>query len=124
MRPWTSADIPDQTGRVALVTGANSGLGLETSKALAKAGARVLMAGRNAAKLDDAVEQVGRQVDPTAAGVEPLSLDLASLASIREAAAVTLAAHPRIDLLILNAGIMAVPEATTEDGFESHFGTN
>jgi NAD(P)-dependent dehydrogenase (short-subunit alcohol dehydrogenase family) len=82
------------------------------------------MAGRNAAKLDDAVEQVGRQVDPTAAGVEPLSLDLASLASIREAAAVTLAAHPRIDLLILNAGIMAVPEATTEDGFESHFGTN
>jgi NAD(P)-dependent dehydrogenase (short-subunit alcohol dehydrogenase family) len=122
MDGWTSDDMPDQTGKVALVTGANSGLGFETSVALAKRGAKVLMAARNSAKLDDAMAGVrSRQAD---ADIEPVSLDLASLASIRSTAAAVLAKHKTIDLLILNAGIMAVPEATTEDGFESQFGTN
>jgi NAD(P)-dependent dehydrogenase (short-subunit alcohol dehydrogenase family) len=122
MPRWTSADINDLSGRVAVVTGANSGLGLETSAALAEHGATVVMAARNADRLDTAIAEVHRRHPD--ASVEPLILDLASLASIREAAAKLLATHPAIDLLIDNAGVMAIPRAETVDGFEMQFGTN
>jgi NAD(P)-dependent dehydrogenase (short-subunit alcohol dehydrogenase family) len=130
MTKWTAEDVPDQSGRVALVTGANSGLGLETALALARRGAKVLMASRNEAKLKDAVAQIHERAVPgdeqgaPAPDLDPIVLDLASLASIRQAADEVLAKHDRIDLLILNAGVMAVPEGTTEDGFERQFGTN
>jgi NAD(P)-dependent dehydrogenase (short-subunit alcohol dehydrogenase family) len=109
---WTSADIPDQTGRTVLVTGANSGLGLVTSRALAAAGARVIMACRDTAK--------GDAVRPD--GAEIRRLDLADLASVRSFA--TDFPAERIDILINNAGVMAVPQRKTADGFELHFGTN
>lgn len=122
MTRWTSEDIPDQTGRVALVTGANSGLGLETTAALAAHGATVLMASRSTERLEEAEAEVrSRHAD---ASLETFSIDLASLESIRAGARSVLASHPRIDLLILNAGVMAIPEASTVDGFEMQFGTN
>lgn len=119
---WSPEDIPDQSGRVAVVTGANSGLGLETARELARKGAVVVMAARNMdtaeAVRDEILEQVPR------AQLELVHLDLASLASVEEAAATILASHPRIDLLINNAGIMATPEGRTADGFELQLGTN
>jgi protochlorophyllide reductase len=119
---WTTAEIPSQEGRVALVTGANSGLGLETVAELARAGARVLMAGRSETKLDKAIAEVRRR--HAEADIEPVQLDLASLASIRKAAGEISSRGERLDLLVLNAGVMAVPEGKTEDGFELQFGTN
>jgi NAD(P)-dependent dehydrogenase (short-subunit alcohol dehydrogenase family) len=122
MPRWTSADIDDLSGRVAVVTGANSGLGLETSAALASHGATVVMASRNADRLERATAEIRRRHPD--ASVEPLILDLASLASIRHAAATLLGAHARIDLLVDNAGVMAIPRTETVDGFETQFGTN
>jgi NAD(P)-dependent dehydrogenase (short-subunit alcohol dehydrogenase family) len=116
--PWTADDVPDQTGRLALVTGANSGIGLETARVLVGRGARVLMACRNPEKGADAQQEIG------SAHVELLELDLADLASVRSAASRVLAEHDRLDLLINNAGIMAVPEGRTPDGFELQLGTN
>ncbi len=115
-------DVPDQTGRVVVVTGANSGLGLQTSTRLAQAGATVVMACRNPDKAAAALEQV-RQLAP-AADVSTLALDLAALASVREAAARLLEERDRIDVLVNNAGVMAVPRTVTADGFETQFGTN
>ena len=119
---WSTADIPDQTGRVAVVTGANGGLGLETSRALAEKGAHVVMAARNQEKAAAAVEDIRRTVPD--ADLEVVALDLSSQASVREAAEKILAAHDTIDLLINNAGVMGIPERKTTDGFEMQFGTN
>jgi NAD(P)-dependent dehydrogenase (short-subunit alcohol dehydrogenase family) len=119
---WTAADIPDQTGRVAIVTGANSGLGLATARELARAGARVVLAVRNTAKGDQAAATVRSQVPGTE--LEVRQLDLAELDSVWEFSRAVAAAHDRVDLLINNAGIMAAPRRLTKQGFESQFGTN
>jgi NAD(P)-dependent dehydrogenase (short-subunit alcohol dehydrogenase family) len=119
---WTAADIPDQSGRVVLVTGANSGLGYQTARRLAGAGATVLMACRNQAKGADALAQV--RGEHPGASAELLELDLADLASVRRAADEARARHPRLDVLINNAGVMAIPYRTTADGFEMQLGTN
>ncbi len=122
MTRWKPSDMPDQSGRTALVTGANSGLGLQTSIELARKGARVLMACRNPGKAQDALATV-RAAVPNAAA-ELVQLDLASLASIETAADDVAARLSSLDLLVNNAGVMAVPEGTTADGFETQFGTN
>ncbi|HET9081563.1 MAG TPA: oxidoreductase [Trebonia sp.] len=117
MSGFTAADLPDLTGRTAIVTGASSGLGLETGKALAAHGARVILAVRNEAKGRQAAELM-----PGPGTTEVRLLDLASLDSVRAFAA-SWSQEP-IDLLINNAGIMIPPLGRTEDGFESQFGTN
>ncbi|ABM11591.1 SDR family NAD(P)-dependent oxidoreductase [Mycolicibacterium vanbaalenii] len=119
---WTAADVPDQSGRVAVVTGANSGIGYEAAAVLAGRGARVVVAVRNLDKGRQAVSRI-RQLHP-GADVMLQELDLSSLASVRAAADDLRAAHPRIDLLINNAGVMYPPKQTTSDGFELQFGTN
>jgi len=119
---WTSSDIPDLTGRVAVVTGANGGLGLETAAALAAKGALVMMAVRNMEKAGAARLRL-LESNPEAA-VEVAHLDLASLESVGDFAAATLVAHPRIDILVNNAGVMGTPRLETADGFELQFGTN
>src|SRR3954447_14169421 len=112
--PWTIADIPPQTGRTAVITGANSGLGLATARALAAAGARVVMAVRDVARGEAAAAGVPGDVEVGA-------LDLADLESVGGFARDWTG---RLDLLINNAGIMAVPAGVTVDGFELQFGTN
>lgn len=122
MTKWTTARIPDQTGRVAIVTGANTGLGLETAKALAAKGAHVVLAVRNLDKGKAAVDWIARSA-PTA-DLELQQLDLGSLASVRAAADDLKGKFDRIDLLVNNAGVMWPPRQTTADGFELQFGTN
>lgn len=122
MTKWTTARIPDQTGRIAVVTGANTGLGLETAKALAAKGAHVVLAVRNLSKGQGAVDWISRTVPN--ADLELQQLDLSSLASVRTAAEELKSRHDHIDLLINNAGVMYTPRQTTEDGFELQFGTN
>ncbi len=119
---WTVDRIPDQSGRVAVVTGANSGLGLIVARELARAGARVVLACRNTDKGATALRGVTNEV-PTAEA-ELAALDLASLDSVRSFAQEFLKAHDGLDLLINNAGVMAPPRRTTKDGFELQFGTN
>lgn len=119
---WSVADIPDQTGRTAVVTGANGGLGLETARALAGAGATVVIAARNQQKAA-AAEAAIRKGEPEAT-LEVVRLDLGSLASVREAAAQLLASHETIDTLVNNAGVMGIPEHKTVDGFEMQFGVD
>ncbi len=119
---WTAADIPDQSGRTAVVTGANGGLGLETARALAAAGAHVVMAARNQRKAADALAEIRRTAPQ--ASLELVELDLGSLASVRRAAEQIAGTHQQLDILVNNAGVMAVPEGTTADGFEIQFGTN
>ena len=119
---WTAADVPDQTGRTALVTGANSGLGLHTSLALARKGARVLMACRDTGRGQAALDRVRAEVP--AAAVELVQLDLASLASVRAAAEDVAGRVSALDLLVDNAGVMAIPRSVTADGFERQLGTN
>ena len=119
---WTSADIPDLSGRIAVVTGANGGLGLETARALAAAGADVIMAARDAQKASAANDSI-RRSHPDAR-LEVVPLDLASLDSVRSAAATILARGEAVDILINNAGVMACPERRTADGFEMQFGVN
>src|ERR1700759_3873866 len=120
---WTAADVPDQSGRVAIVTGANSGLGYDTAAVLAGKGAHVVLAVRNLDKGQEAIDRM-KAADPKA-DVVLQQLDLSSLDSVRTAADALRAAHPRIDLLINNAGVMYVPKReTTQDGFEMQFGTN
>ena len=119
---WTSADLPDQTGRTALVTGANSGIGFHTALELARKGARVLMACRDPQRAQAALGRVRLEVP--GASAELVTLDLASLASV-EAAAVDVAGRTgRLDLLVGNAGVMAPPRTLTADGFELQLGTN
>jgi len=120
---WAAADIPDQAGRTAVVTGANSGLGLITAKELARAGATVVLACRNMEKGEAAVQEIRREAP--GATLELESLDLASLDSVRDFAGRFQAAHDGLDLLINNAGVMAPsPRRETADGFELQFGTN
>lgn len=119
---WTEHGIPNQQGKTILVTGANSGLGFHTSRALAAAGARVLMACRSADKAQAARAQILQQVPQ--ADLQILSLDLASLASVKTCTQLVLDSTDQLDTLINNAGIMAVPYAQTEDGFEMQIGTN
>jgi NAD(P)-dependent dehydrogenase (short-subunit alcohol dehydrogenase family) len=114
---WTTADIPDQSRRVAIVTGANTGLGFETAKALAAKGAHVVLAVRNLDKGKEAASRITGDVAVT-------ELDLTSLDSIRAAADELKARYEAIDLLINNAGVMWTPKSTTKDGFELQFGTN
>jgi NAD(P)-dependent dehydrogenase (short-subunit alcohol dehydrogenase family) len=119
---WTVRDIPDLTGRTAVVTGANGGLGLETARALAGAGAQVVMAARDQEKATAAEKSI-RETHPSAS-LEVVALDLGSLASVREAADRILAGHDRIEILVNNAGLMACPERRTVDGFEMQLGVN
>ena len=119
---WTIDDIPDQTGRTAVVTGANGGLGLESTRALAGAGAHVVMAARNQEKAEAARRDV--LATHPQASLEVVPLDLGSLASVAEAADAIRARHERIDVLMLNAGVMAMPEGRTVDGFETQLGIN
>lgn len=119
---WTAANIPDQTGKVALVTGGNGGLGLETVRELARRGAHVVIAARNLEKAAAAEADVRAEIP--GASLEIRKLDLGSLASVQEFATGVVADHPAIDLLFNNAGVMATPEWKTEDGFEMQFGTN
>ena len=121
-QPWTVRDIPDQTGRVAVVTGANSGVGFQTARALARRGATLVMACRNLDKASAAADEIKREV--AAADLEVIPLDLASLASVRTFAESFGAKYDRLDLLINNAGVMVPPYTETEDGFELQFGAN
>jgi NAD(P)-dependent dehydrogenase (short-subunit alcohol dehydrogenase family) len=122
MVSWSAADIPDQHGRTAVVTGANGGLGLETARALAAKGAHVVVAARNQEKAAAAVDDI--RAGAPDASVEVVALDLASQASVREAAEQILAAHDRVDLLVNNAGVMGIPDRRTVDGFEMQFGVD
>jgi NAD(P)-dependent dehydrogenase (short-subunit alcohol dehydrogenase family) len=120
--PWTATDIPDQTGRIVLITGANSGLGRRSAEALAAKGARVLMACRNEEKARPALAEVATRA--TGPAPELVTLDLADLGSVRAAAEQIVESVDQLDVLMNNAGVMAVPFARTADGFEVQFGTN
>jgi NAD(P)-dependent dehydrogenase (short-subunit alcohol dehydrogenase family) len=120
--PWTADDIPNQTGRTALVTGANSGIGFETAKELARKEAHVVMACRDPHRARGAAAAIRSEVPN--ASLELIDLDLADLASVRAFADAFRESHQRLDLLINNAGIMMTPYGTTADGFEQQFGTN
>ena len=124
MKPFTASDAPVQTGRLAIVTGATiGGLGYETALALARKGAEVVLAGRSEAKL--AAARTALLGAHPAAKVSSRLVDLASLASVEAFAAGFAAAHPRLDLLINNAGVMALPtRQLTADGFEMQLGAN
>jgi len=119
---WTTADIPDLSGRTAVVTGANGGLGLETSRALVRAGANVVMAARNQEKAKAAIADI-RGTHPEAS-LELVMLDLGSQASVREAAERILDRGRTIDILVNNAGVMGIPERRTVDGFEMQLGVD
>ncbi|GMQ84549.1 MAG: oxidoreductase [Acidimicrobiia bacterium] len=119
---WTEADIPDQTGHIAVVTGANGGLGYETTRALAAKGATVVMASRNQEKAKGA-EKTILEHSPQA-DLDLRALDLASLASVQAFSQGVLSDYDSIDLLINNAGVMATAQMETADGFELQFGTN
>ena len=119
---YTRDSVPDLAGRTAVVTGANGGLGLQTTKVLAANGAHVVMAVRNQTKAADAVEQI--RAEAPDASLELVELDLASQESVIRAAKQILAGHQVIDILVNNAGLMAMPDRRTEDGFEMQFGVN
>jgi NAD(P)-dependent dehydrogenase (short-subunit alcohol dehydrogenase family) len=119
---WTASDVPDQSGRVAVVTGANSGIGYEAALVLAGRGARVVLAVRDQTKGTRAADRIRRE--HAGAQVEVQELDLTSLDNVRAAAEALRAAYPAIDLLIDNAGVMYPPKQVTADGFELQFGTN
>jgi NAD(P)-dependent dehydrogenase (short-subunit alcohol dehydrogenase family) len=119
---WTVSRIPDQSGRIAIVTGANSGLGLVTARELARAGARVVLACRNTQKGEAALGDC--QAAARGGEFELEQLDLASLDSVRGFAERFRTGHDGLDLLINNAGVMATPRRRTADGFELQFGTN
>ncbi|MFC4534945.1 oxidoreductase [Sphaerisporangium dianthi] len=119
---WTTADVGDQRGRVALITGANSGVGFEAAKLLAERGATVVLACRDEAKMSEAAKRLRSAAPP--GEIATLGLDLASLASIRAAAEAVRDRYARLDLLINNAGLMMPPYGKTADGFESQFGVN
>ncbi|WP_067667046.1 SDR family NAD(P)-dependent oxidoreductase [Nocardia miyunensis] len=122
MSKWSESDIPAQNGRVAVVTGANTGLGFETTRALAAHGASVVLAVRDVEKGKQAAARITDTVPGARLSVQ--QLDLTSLESVRAAADDLHAAHSTIDLLINNAGVMHTPYQTTKDGFELQFGTN
>jgi NAD(P)-dependent dehydrogenase (short-subunit alcohol dehydrogenase family) len=117
MNHWTTAAIPDQAGRTAVITGGNTGLGFQTGQALARRGATVVLACRDTAKAAQAAQQIGP-------GAQFLRLDLASLASVCDAAAQLRSRLTRIHVLVNNAGVLTAGKSSTEDGFELQFGTN
>jgi NAD(P)-dependent dehydrogenase (short-subunit alcohol dehydrogenase family) len=119
---WSAADVPSQAGRTAVVTGGNTGIGFEAARVLAGRGAAVVLACRDAGKAKDAAARI--TASSPGATVSVVRLDLASLASVREAAGEIRASHERLDLLINNAGVMIPPYGTTADGFELQFGIN
>lgn len=119
---WHSHSLPSQEGRVALITGANSGIGLEAARRLAKCGAQVILGCRNPDKAEDAVAEIRRSAPH--AVLEILPLDLSRQVSVREAAAQVRHQHDKLDLLINNAGVMWLDRELTEDGFELHMATN
>jgi len=119
---WTAADIPDLTDKIAVVTGANTGLGYQTTRALAGAGAKVVIAARNLKKAETSRTKVLEEHPD--AQLEILEIDLASLASVARAAGELVARQPSVDILVNNAGVMAIPQRETADGFEMQFGVN
>ncbi|MGH8540919.1 MAG: SDR family NAD(P)-dependent oxidoreductase, partial [Stenotrophobium sp.] len=121
-QPWTLADIPNLTGKIAVVTGANRGLGLVITDGLAGAGATVVMACRDKIKAQSAVDEVKRRMP--GAKLEVMTLDLANLASIRQFAQDFSSRFKQLDLLCNNASAIMVPKQKTRDGFEMHIGTN
>jgi NAD(P)-dependent dehydrogenase (short-subunit alcohol dehydrogenase family) len=121
-RIWSAGDVPDLSGRVAVVTGANRGLGREVTKVLAGRGARVVMACRDVAAGQAAAAEL--RTEGAAGPLEVRPLDLGRLASVEAFAGALTAAEPRLDLLANNAGLMAVDRGLTADGFETHIGVN
>jgi NAD(P)-dependent dehydrogenase (short-subunit alcohol dehydrogenase family) len=119
---WTAGNIPDLTGKFAIVTGANSGIGYEMARALARKGATVILACRNKDKGEAAVRQIAQEYPEAKA--ELMELDLSDLASVRRFTDEFIGKYGRLDILINNAGIMATPFGRTTDGFELQFGTN
>ena len=119
---WTARDVPDQTGKRFVITGANSGIGLEAARTLASRGAHVVLACRSQSGADDAIADI--KTTAPSASLELVLVDLASLDSVRACANTLVGDGQPIDVLINNAGIMAVPYGTTEDGFELQIGTN
>jgi NAD(P)-dependent dehydrogenase (short-subunit alcohol dehydrogenase family) len=122
MSQWTPAEIPSQAGKVAIVTGANSGLGYFTARELARKGAQVIMACRSREKTEPAMDDIRKAVPE--AKLDFIPLDLADLKSIRDFAQAFPAKFPKLDLLCNNAGVMALPYRKTADGFEMQIGTN
>ncbi len=120
--PWTASDLPDLTGRTVLVTGATSGLGEASAIALATRGAHVVLATRDAARTGALMDRI--RVRTPAASMEHLPIDLADLATVREAAGRFADRHERLDVLLANAGVMATPERRTAEGFELQLGVN
>lgn len=120
--PFTLASVPRLDGKTIVVTGANSGIGWEAARAFARAGARVVLACRSREKTDEAIARI--RAEAPEAAVEFAALDLASLQSVRACAAELLARCPRIDVLVNNAGVMAIPLRRTAEGFEMQLGTN
>jgi NAD(P)-dependent dehydrogenase (short-subunit alcohol dehydrogenase family) len=119
---WTAEDIPDLTSNVAIVTGANSGIGKETAKQLALKNAIVILAVRNIESGQHVVNEILQEAPGTA--IEVMQLDLSSLASVQAFAASFLSRHKKLDILVNNAGVMVPPYGKTEDGFELQMGTN
>ena len=122
MSDWTTNDVPDQAGKVILITGANSGIGYEAAKALVDKGAHVVLTCRSRLKADSAVAQI--EADSPSGSTEILEMDLADLDSVKAAADTFLANHDRLDVLVNNAGLMAIPRKLTEQGVEMQFGVN
>ena len=120
--PWTADAIPDQSGRLALITGASSGLGLETARALVLRGATVVLGCRSRQRSEQA--RTSLLADAAGGAIDLLDLDLADLASVRAAARELADRYGRLDLLINNAGVMGMPRSLTSDGFEMQFGVN
>lgn len=119
---WTTNDIPNLSGKVIIVTGANSGIGLETAKELARKGAQTILACRSMEKSNGAAQQIWAEIPDVR--LEPTVLDLGSLKSVRAFANTFKATHDHLNVLVNNAGVMWAPYGKTEDGFETHFGTN
>lgn len=119
---WDASNIPDLTGKVMIVTGANSGIGFDAARAFARNGAQVILASRSMEKAEAALRQIQNEISNAKA--EIIQLDLTSLVSIRKFAEAFKSKYQRLDVLLNNAGIMMVPYSKTEDGFERQFGTN
>ncbi|MGM0717833.1 MAG: oxidoreductase, partial [Halobacteriota archaeon] len=122
MSEWSPANIPDRSGRMAIVTGANSGLGFEATNELARAGMHVVMAGRDIDRVENAREEIRAEIDGASLIVG--ELDLASLDSVRSFTETITSELDSLDLLCNNAGVMAIPRTETDDGFETQFGVN
>lgn len=119
---WTIDNMPELDGKVAVVTGANSGIGFETARGLARKGAHVVLTSRDQAKGEHAMRTLRAELPQSS--LELMLLDLAELSSVRDFAGAYVAGHERLDMLINNAGVMAIPYRETADGFEMQLGTN